>query len=151
VRLTRRAVIQAGVFTFASPALGAIGTRMAAAQGAAPAWRHGLSLFGDLRYPADFKHFDYVNPAAPKGGTVRLIAGGQTFDNFNQVVAGVKGNLAAGVDLLYDSLMVPALDEVSGPGARRGVGRIWIARRGGKLPGRLLVGDLSPARQCQMA
>ena len=44
---------------------------------------------------------------------VRLIAGGQTFDNLNLVVAGVKGNLAAGVDLIYDTLMVPALDEVS--------------------------------------
>ncbi|MEA2983996.1 MAG: microcin transport system substrate-binding protein [Alphaproteobacteria bacterium] len=117
MRLTRRAVFQAGVFALASPALSAIGGRAAAAQSAAaasaPSWRHGLSLFGDLRYPAGFKHFDYVNPAAPKGGTVRLIAGGQTFDNLNLVVSGVKGNLAAGVDLLYDSLMAPALDEVS--------------------------------------
>jgi microcin C transport system substrate-binding protein len=31
-------------------------------------WRHGLSLFGELKYPADFEHFDYVNPDAPKGG-----------------------------------------------------------------------------------
>jgi microcin C transport system substrate-binding protein len=117
VRLTRRALVQAGVFTFASPALSAIGGRAAAAQSAtaaaAPNWRYGLSLFGDLRYPAGFKHFEYVNPAAPKGGMVRLIAGGQTFDNLNLVVSGVKGNLAAGVDLLYDSLMVQALDEVS--------------------------------------
>ena len=117
MRLTRRAVVQAGVFTLASPAISAIGGRVAAAQSAAqaaaPTWRHGLSLFGDLRYPAGFKHFDYVNPTAPKGGTVRLIAGGQTFDNLNLVVSGVKGNLAAGSDLLYDSLMVPALDEVS--------------------------------------
>ena len=59
-------------------------------------WRHALSLFGDVKYPADFKHFDYVNPDAPKGGTVRQIAVG-TFDNFNLVVAGVKGSLAAGV------------------------------------------------------
>ena len=115
MRLTRRAVVQAGVFTLASPALSVIGGRAAAAQSATPAsiWRHGLSLFGDLRYSAGFKHFEYVNPVAPKGGTVRLIAGGQTFDNLNLVVAGVKGNLAAGVDLLYDSLMAPALDEVS--------------------------------------
>ena len=41
--------------------------------GAAPnEWQHGLSLFGELKYPADFKHFDYVNPNAPKGGVVRL-------------------------------------------------------------------------------
>jgi len=117
LRLTRRAVVQAGVLTLASPALIALGGRSAAAQSTTPAsassWRHGLSLFGDLRYPAGFKHFEYVNPTASKGGTVRLIAGGQTFDNLNLVVSGVKGNLAAGVDLLYDSLMVQALDEVS--------------------------------------
>ena len=60
-----------------------------------PTWRHGLSLFGDLKYPAGFKQFDYVNANAPKGGTARQIALG-TFDNFNMVVAGVKGTLAAG-------------------------------------------------------
>jgi microcin C transport system substrate-binding protein len=75
-------------------------------------WRHGLSLFGSVKYPADFKHFDYVNPAAPKDGTARQIAFG-TFDNFNPVVAGVKGSVAVGIDLIYDTLMVPALDEVS--------------------------------------
>src|SRR5262249_32035635 len=35
-------------------------------------WRHGMSLFGDLKYPPGFKHFDYVNPSAPKGGAVRI-------------------------------------------------------------------------------
>ena len=75
-------------------------------------WRHGLSLFGDLKYKADFKHFDYVNPNAPKGGSVRQLAIG-TFDNFNTVVAGAKGTVAAGVDLIYDTLMISALDEVS--------------------------------------
>jgi microcin C transport system substrate-binding protein len=45
-------------------------------------WRHGLSLFGELKYPADFKHFDYVNPTAPKGGRARLYAIG-TFDSLN--------------------------------------------------------------------
>ena len=58
-------------------------------------WRHGLSLFGDLKYPAGFKNFDYVNVNAPKGGAARLIAFG-TFDNFNLVPGGVKGSLAAG-------------------------------------------------------
>jgi microcin C transport system substrate-binding protein len=113
VRLTRRAVVQAGLVTLASPALNAIGARAVLAQGAAPVWRHGISLFGDLRYAEGFKHFEYVNPSAPKGGTVRLIAGGQTFDNFNDVVSGVKGNLAAGVEMIYDTLMVSAQDEVS--------------------------------------
>src|SRR5271166_1907894 len=58
-------------------------------------WLHGISLFGELKYPAGFKQFDYVNAKAPKGGTARLIAVG-TFDNFNSMVAGVKGSLAAG-------------------------------------------------------
>jgi microcin C transport system substrate-binding protein len=75
-------------------------------------WRHGLSLFGELKYPAGFKHFDYVNPNAPKGGIVRQSTFG-TFDSFNYVVSGVKGNVAAGIDQIYDSLMVTALDEVS--------------------------------------
>ena len=77
-----------------------------------PAWRHGLSLFGDLKYPAGFKRFDYVNPDAPKAGMVRQIAIG-TFDNFNVVVAGVKGALAGPVAYVYESLTVAALDEVS--------------------------------------
>ena len=69
--------------------------------GREPLFRHGLSLFGDLKYPPDFKHFDYVNPAAPKGGLVRRGIVG-TFDNFNMVVSGVKGSLAAGVGLQVD-------------------------------------------------
>jgi microcin C transport system substrate-binding protein len=75
-------------------------------------WRNGLSLFGDLKYKPDFKHFDYVNPNAPKGGSVRQFAFG-TFDNFNPVVAGTKGTIALGIGLIFDTLMVPALDEVS--------------------------------------
>jgi microcin C transport system substrate-binding protein len=75
-------------------------------------WRHGVSLFGDLKYPAGFKQFDYVNAGAPKGGTVRQVALG-TFDNFNVVVEGVKGSLAAGIGFIYDTLLVSSLDEVS--------------------------------------
>jgi len=75
-------------------------------------WRHGLSLYGELKYPPNFKHFEYVNPNAPKGGTARQIGIG-TFDNFNTAVAGVKGSLAAGMELIYQTLSVSALDEVS--------------------------------------
>jgi microcin C transport system substrate-binding protein len=75
-------------------------------------WRHGLSLFGDLKYQAGFARFDYVNATAPKGGAARQIAVG-TFDNFNMAVAGVKGTLAADIGFIYDTLLVPALDEVS--------------------------------------
>jgi microcin C transport system substrate-binding protein len=97
--LLRRVALAALVVSFAAPA-------------AANDWRHGLSLFGKLKYPAGFPHFDYVNPTAPKGGTVRQIAIG-TFDNFNMIVSGVKGNIAAGTELISDTLMVGALDEVS--------------------------------------
>ena len=75
-------------------------------------WRHGVSSFGDLKYSAGFRHFEYVNADAPKGGTARLIALG-TFDSFNAVIAGVKGSLAAGIDLIYETLLVSSLDEVS--------------------------------------
>jgi microcin C transport system substrate-binding protein len=91
---------------------------IAAALLAAPAhaenrvWTHGLSMFGDLKYPAGFQHFDYVNPKAPKGGIVRQIALG-TFDNFNIVVSGVKGTVGGAVTLIYDTLMTSAFDEVS--------------------------------------
>src|SRR6202161_4070073 len=66
-------------------------------------WRHGLSLFGDLKYPVGFKQFDYVNANAPKGGVVREIATG-TFDTFHLVAADVKGSLAGGIGLIYDRL-----------------------------------------------
>ena len=75
-------------------------------------WRHGVSLFGDVKYPADFKRFDYVNPDAPKGGVARQIAIG-TFDNFNLVVAGVKGSIAGAVGLIYESLTTPSLDPMT--------------------------------------
>src|SRR5262245_33581243 len=74
--------------------------------------KHGLSLFGDLKYPTGFDHFDYIEPTAPKGGRVRLGVA-RTYDNVNMVVAGLKGNLAAGIDLIYDTLMLPSMDEPS--------------------------------------
>jgi microcin C transport system substrate-binding protein len=77
-----------------------------------PKWRHGVSLMGEPKYTADFKHFDYVNPDAPKGGMVRLAANG-TFDNFNLVVSGVKGQLGAGIGSVYETLLSNSLDEVS--------------------------------------
>jgi microcin C transport system substrate-binding protein len=85
---------------------------VANAQSEGAAWRHALSLFGEIKYPADFKQFDYVNPNAPKGGAARQISLGG-FDNFNVVVAGVKGSLASGVARIYETLMVQSLDEVS--------------------------------------
>jgi microcin C transport system substrate-binding protein len=115
MRLTRRSLLRTGVAAFAEPAFDGLARSSAAlAQASAPArqWKHGLSLFGELKYAEDFKQFDYVNASAPKIGAARMIAFG-TFDNFNTVVAGVKGTLAGGVDLIFDSLLVSALDEVA--------------------------------------
>jgi microcin C transport system substrate-binding protein len=77
-----------------------------------PAWRHALSLFGDIKYPADYKRFDYVNPDAPKGGVARMISIG-TFDNFNIAVAGVKGSIAPAAALINETLMTRSQDEVT--------------------------------------
>jgi microcin C transport system substrate-binding protein len=75
-----------------------------------PVWRHATSLNDAPKYPADFKHFDYVNPEAPKGGLVRLSDTGG-FDTLNPILP--KGNPAPGLGLVYGSLMTSALDEVS--------------------------------------
>jgi len=108
--LTRRSLMRGTAAALAVPALGSLGAMPAAAQD--KTWKHGLSLFGALKYPEGFKNFDYVNPAAPQGGTVRQVAFG-TFDNFNTVVAGVKGSIAIGTELYNETLMTSALDEVS--------------------------------------
>jgi len=73
--------------------------------------KHGLSIFGDLKYPADYTHFDYVNPDAPKGGKASQIgtAGLTTFDSFNAYI--LKGDAAQGMELVFDTLMARALDE----------------------------------------
>jgi microcin C transport system substrate-binding protein len=116
--ITRRHLLQGGAYAALAPALGmatgvsTAGPAQAQSATGEPAWRHALSLFGDLKYPAGFKRFDYVNPDAPKGGVARQILIG-TFDNFNIAVAGVKGSLASAVGLVYESLMTSSLDEVS--------------------------------------
>ena len=107
--MNRRSLLTLTMGTLAAQALPAPITR---AQMVSSAWYHGASPFGDLKYPSGFKQFDYVNAKAPKGGAARQIALG-TYDNFNIVVDGVKGTLALGLDLNYDTLLVPALDEVS--------------------------------------
>ncbi|HTF76813.1 MAG TPA: extracellular solute-binding protein, partial [Bradyrhizobium sp.] len=77
---------------------------------------HGLSVFGDLKYPADFHHFDYVNVAAPKGGMFSFIpsvrAYNQSFQTFNSLNAYIlKGDGAQGMDMTFSPLMVRAADE----------------------------------------
>lgn len=80
-------------------------------EGKAQEWQHALSLLEKPKYNVDFKQFDYVNPQAPVGGVVRIGAQGG-FDNFNPVVAGIKGQLAAGLSLVYETLTVSSQDEV---------------------------------------
>ncbi|MFI0844058.1 extracellular solute-binding protein [Mesorhizobium sp. IMUNJ 23232] len=81
---------------------------------------HGLSAFGDLKYPADFKHFDYVNPDAPKGGLFSFSVPNwlynqnpQTFNTLNSFVA--RGDAPPRMEMCFDSLMTnkstTALDE----------------------------------------
>ena len=69
---------------------------------------HGVAMHGDLKYDADFKHFDYVNPDAPKGGEVRQFAIG-SFDNLNPFI--LKGVSATGIGRISESLMVGSEDE----------------------------------------
>ena len=120
-RINRRSLLTSGLLAISACRVPLLDwTRRAQAQdnvqdkSARPAWRHGVSQFGDLRYPSGFAQFDYVNANAPKGGSVRQTALG-TYDNFNMAVAGVKGSLVSNIDLLYDTLLAPALDEASAP------------------------------------
>jgi microcin C transport system substrate-binding protein len=81
---------------------------------------HGISLYGELHYPPDFKHFDYVEPNAPKGGVMRMPGLLSTFDSLNSFAR--KGTPASGLfqldPYIYDRLTVRALDE---PSARYGL------------------------------
>ena len=78
-----------------------------------PLWAaHGYALWGDLKYGANFSHFDYVNPNAPKGGELRLVSNLRvsTFDKYNPFT--IKGSAPAYLaDLMFDSLLTGALDE----------------------------------------
>ena len=111
--LTRRHALQIGSTTLGTLALP--GVRHAfAAEGEIES--HGLSTFGELQQAPDFKHFRYVNPQAPRGGTLAIqitnTIGNQnfeTFDTFNIYV--FKGDGAAGVDATFDSLMAGSADE----------------------------------------
>ena len=108
--LTRRHVLGLGMGALSVACLKPV----RAAEGGTEA--HGMSAFGDLKYPVDFHHFDYVNPAAPKGGLFSLIppnrAYNQSFFTFNSLNAYIlKGEGAQGMDMTFVSLMVRAGDE----------------------------------------
>jgi len=107
--LTRRtfvatAAASIGALTLRGPAVAETGER------------HGISAFGDLKYSADFAHFDYVNPDAPKGGTFSLIGtnrqNNQNFLTFNTLNSYIlRGDAALGMERTFASLMTSALDE----------------------------------------
>lgn len=69
---------------------------------------HGIAMNGAPKYAPDFKHFDYVNPDAPKGGTLRMAALG-TFDSLNPFI--IKGVPAGQVGIVYETLLASAADE----------------------------------------
>src|SRR5689334_10762728 len=113
VILTRRDALVLGAAALAGT------TRLAPAIAAEPAERHGISAFGDLKYPADFPHFDYVDPQAPKGGGFSQIGPSrmynqnfQTFNSLNSYI--LKGDGAQGMELTFASLMKSATDEPDG-------------------------------------
>ena len=90
---------------------------------------HGLSAFGNLKYPASFAHFDYVNSDAAKGGRFATIgtSSSLTFDSFNPYI--VRGEPAQGLEMIYESLMVRAMDE---PDAVYGLIADWAEVAGDK-------------------
>ena len=109
--LTRRHALGLGI-----GALSAAGLRVAPAVADDGAEMHGMSVFGDLKYPADFQIFDYVNPKAPKGGAFSVIpwvrSYNQSYYTFNSLNAYVlKGEGAQGMDMTFATLMSRANDE----------------------------------------
>jgi microcin C transport system substrate-binding protein len=114
-RPTRRGALALGVFAGISTLLPRHPLTAQEAAELGPS-SHGLSIFGDLKYPADFKHFAYVNPQAPKGGEIALqvssTAGNQNFTTFNTLnIYSQRGDGAAGMGLIFDSLMAGSSDE----------------------------------------
>jgi microcin C transport system substrate-binding protein len=110
-QLSRRHVLVLGVGgAFSAAALRGV----AASEG--PTEAHGISAFGDLKYSADFHHFGYVNPGAPKGGAFSLIpsvrAYNQSYFTFSSLNAYImKGEGAQGMDMTFAALMARANDE----------------------------------------
>ncbi len=110
---TRRNVLAGGL------SLAAAGALPRSALANATDWSkaaHGLSFFGDLQLPADFPHFGFVNPRAPKGGVLSMqlssVSGNQNFSTFNSMnVFILKGDGAAGITTTFDTLMSGSGDE----------------------------------------
>lgn len=107
--IARFAALPAAIAFFAAGvAAGMTAAPSAAAQDFTAPPQHGLAMHGDLKYGPDFAHLDYVNPDAPVGGLLTMEAGG-TFDSFNPFI--IRGTPAAGIGLIYDTLMESTFDE----------------------------------------
>lgn len=106
--ISRRELIKLASAVGGFSGLKIIGISTAAAQ--AGEWQHGLSLFGDVKYPTGFRHFDYVNPDAPIGGKVRLYGIG-SFDSLNPFT--FKGSVGSLAQWPFDALMTRSNDEPS--------------------------------------
>ena len=92
-------------------ALAATALGLSATMAQEPTWRHGMTVIGDLQLPEDFKQLPYVDVNAPKIGELRLAEEG-TFDNLNPVID--RGAPAAGITMIFDTLMKRSEDEVFG-------------------------------------
>jgi microcin C transport system substrate-binding protein len=130
--ITRRQVFGKALVLSAGAIAAAKFNLPAAAQDAE---RHGMSAFGDLRYPADFPYFNYVNPNAPKGGVFSQIGPNrqfnqsfQTFNSLNSYI--LKGDAAQGMEMTFASLMVRSGDE---PDAMYGLAARSVAIADGGL------------------
>jgi microcin C transport system substrate-binding protein len=111
IALTRRSALTLGIAGLVLPRI--LASRAEAAQ---EIETHGLSIFGDLALPAGFSHFPYVDADAPKGGEIVLqvsaTSGNQNFTTFNTLNTYIlKGDGAAGMGLIFDSLMSGSGDE----------------------------------------
>lgn len=109
--LSRRTILKGSV---AAAALSVLPHRGFAQEGETET--HGLSSFGELKLGPDFKHFDYVNPNAPKGGTlaiqIKQSTGNQNFDTFNTLnIYVLRGDGAAGMGSTFDALMAGSGNE----------------------------------------
>jgi microcin C transport system substrate-binding protein len=134
VRVSRRRFV-VGV----SAAIGTAAVRPARADGDIEA--HGISAFGDLAYPADFHHFNYVNPQAPKGGTFSQIGPNRqfnqnflTFNSLNSYI--LRGDAAQGMELTFAALMARSGDE---PDAMYGLAAAQVRRSADGLTYRFLI------------
>src|SRR5437867_646342 len=100
-------VVPAALFLIAAAIVPLVSAARAAPERATVS--HALSMYGgDVKYPPGFKHFEYVEPRAPKGGIVKLAAFG-TFDTLNPFI--LKGVAAGDIGLIFDTLLVGSADE----------------------------------------